>query len=142
MTDIADEDFLLFIDSSLSTIFQGHLNTTDFEMATVSALDLEDVEYPVDMVFDPVEGKVYWTDRSTKTVSRSRLDGSEHQIVAARNVEDPSGIDLDVLRRQVYWVDEDTKTINVINMDLTQQKVIINGGLDEPRALAVNPLSG
>ncbi|XP_072037985.1 low-density lipoprotein receptor-related protein 6-like [Amphiura filiformis] len=139
-TDITDKDFLLFIDSSLSTIFQGHLNTSG--MTILSAVDLDEVQYPVDLAYDPVEAKVYWTDRSTKSVSRSRLDGSEYQIVAARNVEDPSGIDLDVLRRQVYWVDEDTKTINVINMDLTGQKVVIEGGLDEPRALTVNPLTG
>ena len=82
-----DEDFLLFVDSSLATIFQGHLNDTS--MQTLSALDLPEVEvaYPVDVAFDPVEAQVYWTDRATKSVNRASLNGDNYEIVAARGVE-------------------------------------------------------
>ena len=84
-TDVRNEDFLLFIDSSLSTIFQGHLNDTS--MQTLSAVDLPEVAYPIDVAFDPVEAKVYWTDRATKTVNRASLNGDDYEIVAARDVE-------------------------------------------------------
>ena len=82
------KDFLLFADSSISTIFQGYLDPETENEYVVTAVDLEGASYAVDLAFDPVEGMVYWTDRTSMSVNRAGINGtSDYQMVAGLNVE-------------------------------------------------------
>ena len=51
-------------------------------------------------------GQIYWTDIGASSVNRANLDGSNHVVLASKNVRDPVGIALDRSSENVYWTDE------------------------------------
>ncbi|XP_022085864.1 low-density lipoprotein receptor-related protein 6-like [Acanthaster planci] len=134
------EHFILVADSSLNTIYQVDAATTSYN---VSALPLGELDFPVAIAYDHVDGMVYWTDRALSAIGRAKLDGSMKESVLFGNIIDPAGVALDTRRRLVYWTDEERDEIGMAGMDgILGSRVFIDQDLDEPRAIAVNLLNG
>ncbi|KAL4709345.1 hypothetical protein ACJJTC_007077 [Scirpophaga incertulas] len=76
-----------------------------------------------------------------RTISRSRLDGSEQSVVIHSGGM-PDSIAIDALARNIYWTDPITDTINIARLDGTSKKVIIHEDLYDPRAIALHPTAG
>ena len=50
---------------------------------TFTQLPLAGLQTPVAVDYDPVDGIVYWTDSSTRTISSARIDGTNQTTVIA-----------------------------------------------------------
>lgn len=75
------------------------------QSARLDGSDLSDLatkrNHPDKLALDAVHGSVYWTERNTRRIYRSDLDGSNFGGFAV--VGYPKGIALDVPRAKVYW---------------------------------------
>jgi len=55
---------------------------------------------PIGLVYDGVNGKLYWGDRVGNTIRRSNLDGSGQETVTS--VNDPRSLALDAAAQKLY----------------------------------------
>ena len=60
------------------------MQSTTFEP---KALFLPSIQNPIAVSFDPIDRKVYWTDVTSKTLSRASLDGNDYQVIARDGIE-------------------------------------------------------
>lgn len=75
-------------------------------------------------------------------IRRSRLDGSDTQLLVTSQVSHPDGIAVDWVARNLYWTDTGTDRIEVTRLNGTMRKILISEDLDEPRAIVLDPVSG
>ena len=93
---------------------------------------------PVAVDYDPVEGKVYWTDVILKRVARAFLNGSSVEIIAHINVKSPVGLAVDYVGRTIYWTDESTNTIEVAKLDGSSRRSLITSNIERPIAILLD----
>ena len=91
--------------------------------------------------YDPIDGKVYWTDQ-VRGVFNVFLNGSGMQDVITSEIDHPDGLAVDWIGRNLYWTDTGTDRIEVAKLDGTSRKVLISRDLDEPRDITLDPLHG
>lgn len=115
------------------------LDTPDF---TDIVLHVEDIRHAIAIDYDPIEDYVYWTDDEVHAIRRSRLDGSDAQLLVTSQVSHPDGIAVDWVARNLYWTDTGTDRIEVTRLNGTMRKILISEDLDEPRAIVLDPVSG
>lgn len=93
-----------------------------------------DVQHPRGLALDPRAGFLFWSDWDTEDprIERSRMDGSEREIIA--HVQSftgvpkalPSGITLDYEMHKVYWIDARSGSIHTINYDGSGHRKILH----------------
>ncbi|XP_016969841.2 nidogen [Drosophila rhopaloa] len=89
---------------------------------------------------DCVEGRVYWSDISSKKIVSAKYDGTDVRPFITTDIESPEGIAIDVISRRLYWADSGKDTIEVASLDdPTLRAVLINKQLVNPRGIAVDP---
>ena len=49
----------------------------------IHSIDISDLDVvdPVTVAYDPVEQRVYWSDRKLKTINRAYLNGTDAQVI-------------------------------------------------------------
>ena len=87
--------------------------------------------------YDPVEGKVYWTDVTLKQVVRAFPNGSEVEVLA-KNVTTPDGVAVDWIERNLYWTDAGNNKIEVSRLDGSFRTSIVTVNVDMPRAIILD----
>ena len=133
---LSSDKFLLFAEGRKARIYKVPLAVPE---TPCSPLGIKtNISRPVAVDYDPIEGKVYWTDVTLKQIVRSYPNGSDLEIIAERNVEHPDGIAVDWIRRNVYWTDYQTNKIEVSRLDGSYRSSLITSGLDNPRALILD----
>lgn len=115
------------------------LDTEDY---TDVVLPLRDVKHAIAVDYDPVEGRVYWTDDEVCKIQRAYLNGSHQEAVVASDVQNADGVAVDWIARNLYWTDTGTDRIEVARLNGTSRKVLISDNLAEPRAIVVDPPAG
>lgn len=93
---------------------------------------------PVAVDYDPVEGKVYWTDVILKLVARAFLNGSSVEVIAHINVDAPKGLAVDYVGRTIYWTDEGTSKIEVAKLDGSSRRGLITSNIERPKAILLD----
>ena len=88
------------------------------------------------------KGKIYWSDITTKTISRSDMDGSNAEVVIDSNLLVTDGLRVDSVGRKVYWTDTDMKRMEVADLDGRHRRILIREAIDKPRALVLDHDSG
>lgn len=96
------------------------------------------IEEPVALDYDPVEGKIYWTDASLKLVARAFSNGSSVEVIAYNGVHSPYGLAVDNVERKVFWTDEGTNKIEVARLDGSYRKSLITSNIEKPRAILLD----
>uniref|UniRef100_A0A1B0GHS0 Putative nidogen n=1 Tax=Lutzomyia longipalpis TaxID=7200 RepID=A0A1B0GHS0_LUTLO len=92
---------------------------------------------------DCAEGRVYWSDISSKTIMSSKYDGSDKKTFISEDILSPEGIAVDWISRRIYWTDSTKDTIEVASLDDPKLRaVIIRKDLVNPRGIAVDPHHG
>ena len=95
---------------------QVSLDTTDF---TDRHLPFKSVVNSIAIDYDPVDGRVYWTDLEddSRQSIRSALlvpqDDAEEQDVVTTDVDHPDGVAVDWIGRNLFWTDSGTDRIEV-----------------------------
>lgn len=95
-----------------------------------------DISRPVAVDYDPVEGKIYWTDVILKLVARAFPNGSSVEVIVD-NLTIPGGLALDNVGRNLYWTDEGASKIEVAHLDGSSRSLILHS-IEEPRAILLD----
>ena len=98
----------------------------------------KNISRPVAVDFDPVEGKIYWTDVTLKLVARAFPNGSSVEVIAQYNVESPDGLAVDYVGRNLYWTDMGTSKIEVARLDGSSRRSLIIASIEHPRAIILD----
>ncbi|XP_063053042.1 low-density lipoprotein receptor-related protein 5 isoform X2 [Engraulis encrasicolus] len=135
-TCVVPEAFLLFTNrADIRSISLG-TNSNDV------AIPLTGVKEASALDFDVAENRIYWTDVSTKTISRAFMNGSSVEHVIEFGLDYPEGMAVDWMGRNVYWADTGTNRIEVAHLDGQYRQVLVCKDLDNPRSLALDPANG
>ena len=102
---------------------------------TISSGDL--VSKPRSVAVDPVEGYLFWTDWGHGTLERSRLDGSDRQLLISQSILTPSGLTIDRESKQLYWIDYAYKTIQSCDYNGLNRSTIISN-LSQPYSITLD----
>uniref|UniRef100_A0AAY5F3Y8 Low density lipoprotein receptor-related protein 5 n=1 Tax=Electrophorus electricus TaxID=8005 RepID=A0AAY5F3Y8_ELEEL len=135
-TCVVPEAFLLF--TNRADIRSISLGTNGNDVA----LPLTGVQEASALDFDVAENRIFWTDVSTKTISRAFLNGSGVEAVIEFGLDYPEGMAVDWMGRNIYWADTGTNRIEVARLDGQYRQVLVCKELDNPRSLALDPANG
>ncbi|XP_044165691.1 low-density lipoprotein receptor-related protein 4-like isoform X3 [Acropora millepora] len=132
----SSDHFMLFAEANAGEIYKVPLDVTDTPCERLAIRD--NISRPVAVDYDPVEGKVYWTDVTLKQIVRSYPNGSHLEVLATHNVINPDGIAIDWIGRNLYWTDAGTNRIDVSRLDGSFRTSLITTNLDLPRAIILD----
>jgi len=125
------------------SIIKVSLDTPDY---TDRVVTLNSVVNSIAIDYDPVDGRVYWTDLedNQKQSIRSASLGLPHDEndVVTRDVDHPDGVAVDWMGRNLFWTDSGTDRIEVSKLDGNSRRVIISEDLDEPRSIVLDLQNG
>ena len=93
---------------------------------------------PVAVDYDPVEGKIYWTDVTLKLIARAFPNGSSVEVIAHNNVETPDGIAVDYVGRNLYWTNKGPSKIEVARLDGSFRKSLVITDIEYPRGIILD----
>ena len=132
----SSDKFMVFADGYGAKFYKVPLVVSDTPCHPMAIK--ANVSRPVAVDYDPVEGKIYWTDVTLKQVARAYPNGSSLEVIAQKNVSNPDGIAVDWLGRNLYWTDVGTKKIEVSHLDGSFRKSLITTSIDSPRAIILD----
>ena len=100
----SSDKFVIFAEANTGEIYKVPLEVPEnpcypLEIST-------NISRPVAVDYDPVEGKIYWSDVTLKLVARAFPNGSSVDVIAYNNVITPAGLAVDYIGRNIYWTDE------------------------------------
>ena len=134
-----EHEFLLFADASYGKI----MKVSPHAPGSLISLPLSSIiSRPVAIGYDVLEDRVYWTDVTRNTISRSFLNGSMFEVLFYQNVQSPDGLAVDIVGRNLYWTDTGTNKLEVSKLDGSYRKALITSGLDEPRDIILDVSKG
>ncbi|KAL7885278.1 hypothetical protein AOLI_G00055730 [Acnodon oligacanthus] len=135
-TCVVPEAFLLFTNRAEIRSISLGTNSNDV------AIPLTGVKEASALDFDVAENRIFWTDVSTKTISRAFMNGSGVEAVIEFGLDYPEGMAVDWMGRNIYWADTGTNRIEVARLDGQYRQVLVCKDLDNPRSLALDPANG
>lgn len=117
------------------------MHVTPQDSGSLTSLPLSALSSPVALAYDVVEDRVYWTDVSRRTISRSFLNGSSQEVIVDIKLQSPNGLAVDVIGRNLYWTDESTNKLEVSKLDGSYRTALMTG-LYRPRDIIVDANKG
>ena len=114
----------------------------DSGLLTSVPLSSSIITRPVALDYDVVEDRVYWTDVTKNTITRSFLNGSMQEVIFDKKLRTPDGLAVDIIARNLYWTDTGYNEIEVSKLDGSHRKALITSGLDEPRDIILDVNKG
>ena len=130
------ELFLLFAEAD-----HGEIYKVPLAVANTPCYLLQiniNISRPVAVDYDPIEGKIYWTDVTLKLLARAFPNGSSVEIIADTDVITPDGLAIDYIGRILYWTDTGTSKLEVARLDGSFRKSLITTGIEKPRAIILD----
>lgn len=118
----------------------------DLDGSDIEAIDLLP---PRGSVFDPTDGKVYWTNgyviQRADYVTGLHVDGFKMEgaedLVRVSLPFIPKGIAVDAVGRKMYWTDEGKQTIDRADLDGSNAEVLVEGLLN-PKGIDIDETGG
>ncbi|CAD5213607.1 unnamed protein product [Bursaphelenchus okinawaensis] len=92
----------------------------------------------VDIEFDCVTQRIFWSDIGGATIKSAWVNGTDVQTVFKADLKSPEGVAIDWTARNIYYADSMKDEIGIITLDGKYQKTLITEGLVNPRALAID----
>ena len=68
------------------SVTNGNIQTGLIETLEFEQIPLENISRPVAVDYDPIEGKVYWTDVVHKTINRAYVNGTGQEIIVQLSI--------------------------------------------------------
>ncbi|XP_063218358.1 prolow-density lipoprotein receptor-related protein 1 [Bacillus rossius redtenbacheri] len=108
----------------------------------------------IDVLWDPVDPVVFWSDHQNKRILRSGLSdfdapSSRRRVrrdsslrILATKLVDPRGIAVDWVAKRVYWVDAGADKVMASAIDGRKKYTLVVTELDQPHDIVVDPQSG
>ncbi|XP_019624540.1 PREDICTED: nidogen-1-like isoform X25 [Branchiostoma belcheri] len=92
--------------------------------------------------YDCVDGYMYFTDVTGRSISRAKMDGSQPEVIISQGLSSPEGVAVDWISKNLYWTDSGTDVIEVSKLDGSNRRVLFKDDLVNPRSIVVEPFSG
>ena len=127
---------MLFTDANTADIYKVPLAVPDTPCEPLAIRN--NISGPIAVDYDPVEGKVYWTDVTLKHIVRAYPNGSDLEVVVEGNVVSPEGVAVDWIGRNLYWTDSGTNKIEVSRLDGSSRTSLVTTNVDSPRAIILD----
>ncbi|XP_025083263.1 low-density lipoprotein receptor-related protein 4-like isoform X2 [Pomacea canaliculata] len=137
-TGIIPQKFLLMTNTYLHAIHR-----MDVDTGSNFVIPIDGLSNPIGIDYDPVDGRLYWTDVIEKTIRSANLDGSGVRLV--RNLGPqamPDGLAVDSASRLIFYTDAGNNIIAMIAISSYHHRVVVDSNLDEPRAIELDKLNG
>ena len=134
--ETSSDKFLIFAET-----FSGKIYKVPLEVPETPCYPLginKHISRPVAVDYDPVEGKIYWTDVNLELVARAFPNGSSVEVIAYNNVDTPQGLAIDYVGRNIYWTDEGNNRIEVARLDGSSRRSLISSNIEKPRAILLD----
>ncbi|KAL9960408.1 hypothetical protein ACROYT_G033860 [Oculina patagonica] len=132
----SSEKFMIFAEADMGEIYKVPLAVPETPCLPLGINTI--ISRPVAVDYDPVEGKIYWTDVTLKLIARAFPNGSSVEVIAQSNVTTPNGLTVDSVGRLLYWTDSGTSKIEVARLDGSFRKRLITSSIDQPRAIILD----
>ena len=133
--DKSSDKFMLFAEANTGEIYKVLLAVPDTPCQPLAIKT--NISRPVAVDYDPVEGKVYWTDVTLEQVARAFPNGSDVEVLA-KNVINPDGVAVDWIGRNLYWTDAGTNKIEVSRLDGSSRTSLVTVNVGFPRAIILD----
>ena len=127
---------MLFAEANTAEIYKIALAVPDTPCEPLAIRN--NISRPVAVDYDPVEGKVYWTDVTLELIVRAYPNGSDLEVIAKDNVVTPDGVAVDSIGRNLYWTDAGTNKIEVSRLDGSFRTSLVTASVDSPRAIILD----
>ncbi|XP_025082109.1 low-density lipoprotein receptor-related protein 4-like isoform X2 [Pomacea canaliculata] len=133
--------FLLITESNLP--WYVGIRNIDIDTNTLFDIPLEGLKGPAGVDYDPMTGRVYWTDNGEQTIRASNLNGSDARLVRYLGLASvPDGLCVDALSRLIFYTDAGNKVIGMITMYSNTHRIVINSSLDMPKDIELDKRNG
>ncbi len=132
----SSEKFMIFAEAYVAKIYKVPLAVPGTPCLPLG-IDTN-ITRPVAVDYDPVDGKIYWTDVTLKLVARAFPNGSSVEVIAYNNVDTPDGLAVDYVDRNIYWTDKGTSKIEVARLDGSFRRSLITSSIESPRAIVLD----
>ncbi|KAG8179495.1 hypothetical protein JTE90_027207 [Oedothorax gibbosus] len=134
-TCIVPEAFLLFSRKE-------NIRRISLESKHDDTIPISGVQEANALDYDMNDNRVYWTDVSSRTISRAFMNGSFVEPVIEFGLNYPEGMAVDWIGKNLYWADMGLNRIEVSRLDGSSRRVILYQSMDDPRAIALDPAEG
>jgi len=132
-------EFLLVADDNHRKVFQKSLSDLSHPK---QALLLGKTGYINTIDYDPLEGKIYWTNNKGE-IYRAYLNGSSIEKVLGSSLNPhPEGHCIDVIGRNLYWYDSINYKIGVSKLNGQYPKLDLIKLSRKPVAMALDSKEG
>ncbi|XP_025082085.1 low-density lipoprotein receptor-related protein 4-like [Pomacea canaliculata] len=134
---IIPHKFLLVTDS-----YNG-IHRIDIDTGSNVTIRPSGIQNPFGIDYDPVDGRVYWSDTEDETIRSANLDGSDARLV--RNIIHGSslwGLSLDSVSRLLFYSDDGNKVIGMISLDNNSHHIVVDSDIGQPMDIELDKHNG
>lgn len=103
---------------------------------------IDHLQTAVGIDVDCVNGRLYWSDISSSSIKRAKLDGYEEEVVLNTGLESPEGIAVDWAGNAIFWTDSGRDVIAVARLDGSHQRVLFKQDIHDPRDIVAHSTRG
>ena len=133
----SSEKFLLFAEGLTGEIYKVPLAVPESPCYPLGIK--RRISRPAAVDYDPVEGKIYWTDLNLEHVARAFPNGSSVEIIAHICADTPAaGLAVDYVGRMLYWTDEENNKIEVARLNGSFRRSLITSSIVKPGAILLD----
>lgn len=100
---------------------------------------LRDVSY---VSVDATEKRIFWIEKSSKSIFRAFINGSDVQRIVDLGIAAPEGIAVDWIAKNVYWTYTGLDRIEIAKYDGASRRVLVWRGIEKPKNIIVEPRRG
>ena len=131
----SSDKFVIFAEADTGEIYKVPLEVPETPCYPLGIST--NISRPVAVDYDPVDGKIYWSDVTLQLVARAFPNGSSVEVIAY-NVSSPEGLAVDYVGRTLYWTDQANNRIEVSRLDGSSRRSLITSNIEKPRAILLD----
>jgi len=131
----SSDKFVIFAEADTGEIYKVPLEVPETPCYPLGIST--NISRPVAVDYDPVDGKIYWSDVTLELVARAFPNGSSVEVIAY-NVTSPEGLAVDYVGRTLYWTDQANNRIEVARLDGSSRRSLITSNIEKPRAILLD----
>ncbi|XP_025082095.1 low-density lipoprotein receptor-related protein 4-like isoform X2 [Pomacea canaliculata] len=114
----------------LVTDFDNGIRRIDIDTGSNVTIRPNGLHNPYGIDYDPVDGRVYWSNLEEKTIRSANLDGSDARLVL--NISQGVfllGLSVDSVSRLLFYADGGNKAIGMISLDTNSHHIVVDSDI-------------
>ncbi|XP_025083702.1 low-density lipoprotein receptor-related protein 5-like isoform X2 [Pomacea canaliculata] len=123
----------------------ANIHRIDLSSSKISTIPIDGLKKPIAVDYDPVEGRVYWTDVEERTIRSAKDGGSNVRLLRQLGQKAaPHGLSLDSQSRLLIYTDLGEKVFGLITLysKYNYHHIVIDSDIDVPRDIELDKDNG